>query len=196
MTHQRSRSTKPIPQGLSFARTMMVLSGFSPLFLLWAMRGSNFIPDKIFVPVCVSLVVIPNLFLLLRLYIAKKQNETRILSIERSEDHRDHVLVYLLAMLLPFYSEDLSDMRSFVSTLLALSFVIFTFHHLNLHYLNLLFAIFGYRIFTIYPPKADNPLTGNVNFVLLTRRYFLPSGDKVTVYRISDTVYIEKQEGV
>lgn len=175
---------------------MMVLSGFSPLFLLWAMRGSNFIPDIIFIPACIGLVLIPNLLLLMRLYIAKKQNETRILSIERSEDHRDHVLVYLLAMLLPFYSEDLSDMRSFLSTLLALSFVIFMFYHLNLHYLNLLFAIFGYRIFTIYPPQDDNPLTGNVNFILLTRRYFLLSGNKVTVYRLSDTVYIEKQEGV
>ncbi|MDQ7088938.1 MAG: hypothetical protein Q9Q13_14260 [Acidobacteriota bacterium] len=33
-----------------------------------------------------------------------------------AEDHRDHILVYLFAMLLPFYSEDLATWRDLGAT--------------------------------------------------------------------------------
>jgi hypothetical protein len=36
---------------------------------------------------------------------------------------------------------------------------VFLFWHLNLHYMNLLFAALGFRVFTVYPP-ADGPAPG------------------------------------
>jgi hypothetical protein len=65
------------------------------------------------------------------------------------------------------------------------------FWHLNLHYMNLLFAIFGYRVFTISTPKDDNPLSGRDTQVLLTPRISLEPGEHIVAYRLSDTVYFE-----
>lgn len=182
------------PQGLGFARFMMVLGSFAPLFLLWAIRGNHLIPSIYFVPACLTLAVLPNLFLGWRWQTAKRHKELREISVGQAEDHRDHILVYLFSMLLPFYSESLDDLHSLAATLAALAFIIFLFWHLNLHYMNLLFAFLGYRVFTVYPPKDNNPLTGRLSFVLLTRREVLSPDDRLIAYRLSDTVYIESEE--
>ena len=36
-------------EGLKAARVLMVLSSISPLFILWAIRGNNLIPDRWFI---------------------------------------------------------------------------------------------------------------------------------------------------
>jgi hypothetical protein len=60
--------------------------------------------------------------------------------------------------------------------------------------MNLGFAAFGYRIFTIYPPSDENSLTGKTSLALITRRVSLPSGERLIAYRLSDTVYLEMAE--
>jgi hypothetical protein len=57
--------------------------------------------------------------------------------------------------------------------------------------MNVLFALLGYRVFTIYPPMDRNPLTGQSSQVLITRRTAISPGERLIAYRISDTVYIE-----
>ena len=178
-------------EGLKAARLLMVLSSISPLFILWAIRGSNLIPDRYFIPFCVLMVVVPNAFLWLRIRTAKKQADKRELTVGAADDHRDHILVYLFAMLLPFYSEDLGSWRYLAASLAALAFIVFLFWHLNLHYMNLLFAALGYRVFTLYPPADGNPLTGRTRHAVITRRVSLASGDRLVAYRVSDTVYLE-----
>lgn len=175
---------------LKVARLLMVLSSISPLFILWAIRGNSLLPDVWFIPLCALMVVIPNGFLWLRIRTAKKQNDKRELTIGSADDHRDHILVYLFAMLLPFYSEDLGSGRLLAASLAALAFIVFLFWHLNLHYMNLVFAVRGYRIFTVSPP-ADNPLTGRTRQAVITRRVSLASGERLIAYRLSDTVYLE-----
>lgn len=178
-------------QGLRFARFLMVLSSISPLFILWAIRGSSLIPDIYFTLFCALMIAVPNLFLWLRIRIVRKLQLRRQLVVGTAEDHKDHLLVYLFAMLLPFYTISLSAWRDFGATLAALIFIIFLFWHLNLHYMNVLFALFGYRVFTLYPPKAENPISGKESKVLITRRTYIPEGEKLDVYRLSDTVYFE-----
>ena len=86
------------------------------------------------------------IFLWRRINIAKKQNDKRIIKVGTADDHKDHILVYLFATLLPFYSVGIESLRDIGTTLVALIFVIFLFLHLNLHYMNILFAMKGYRI--------------------------------------------------
>jgi len=172
----------------------MVLSSVSPLFVLWAIRGSKLVPDSYLLSFCALMVALPNLFLWLRIQAAKKHQVKSELVVGSAEDHRDHLLVYLFAMLLPFYPIDTGSWRDFAALISALGFVVFLFWHLNLHYMNLLFAIGGYRVFTIVPPKDDNPLSGRVNLVLITPRITLLSGDRIIAYRLSDTVYFEAKE--
>lgn len=184
----------PMPQdeGLKAARLLMVLSSISPLFILWAIHGNSLVPDLYFIGFCSLMVVLPNSFLWLRITTAKRSQDKRNLTIGRADDHRDHLLVYLFAMLLPFYSADLCDWRLFSATIAALAFIVFLFWHLNLHYMNLFFAVLGYRVFTVYSPEDSNPYTGKATFALITRRAGLNAGEQITAYRISDTVYLEE----
>jgi len=180
-------------EGLKAARLLMVLSSISPLFILWAIRGNSLIPDRWFVSFCALMVVLPNVFFWLRILTAKKQSDKRELTVGTAEDHRDHILVYLFAMLLPFYSEDLGSWRHLGASLAALGFIVFLFWHLNLHYMNLIFAAIGYRVFTVYPPADGNPLSGRARHALITRRVSLAPGDQLVAYRLSDTVYLEAE---
>lgn len=178
-------------EGMKVARLLMVLSSISPLFVLWAIRGVKHIPDVYVVGFCMLMVAIPNLALWFRIATARTHHDKRPLVIGLAEDHRDHLLVYLFAMLLPFYPVDLGDPRDLAATLVALAFIVFLFWHLNLHYMNVFFALLGFRVFTIYPPADNNRLTGKAGQVLITRRVSLHPGDRVEAYRISDTVYME-----
>lgn len=181
----------PIVQGLQVTRLIMVLSSMAPLFVLWAVRGSPSVPDVYFIPSCLLLAFVPTLILIRRIRLARQNNDCQTKMIGRADDHRDHILVYLFAMLLPFYTVNLQDGREFAATVLALLFILFLFWHLNLHYMNLLFAMRGYRVFTVRPDGTDRH-GSKAPFVLLTRREMLVKGEEVETYRLSDTVFIEK----
>lgn len=181
-------------EGLKVARLLMVLSSISPLFVLWAIRGSKLLPDHYLLSFCALMVILPNFFLWLRIRTAKKLQERKELVIGSAEDHRDHLLVYLFAMLLPFYPVETGTWRDFAALISALGFVVFLFWHLNLHYMNIVFAICGYRVFTILPPKEENPISGRISLVLITPRTSVLSGERIVAYRLSDTVYFEAQE--
>ena len=134
-------------EGLKMARLLMVMSSISPLFILWAIRGNSLIPDHYFICFCALMVLLPNAFLWLRIRTAKRNNDRREVIVGTADDHRDHILVYLFALLLPFYSEDIGTLRDLAATIGALSFIVFLFWHLNLHYMNLVFAVLDYRVF-------------------------------------------------
>lgn len=178
-------------EGLKIFRLLMVLSSIAPLFIIWGIRGNALIPDIYFIPFCIIMVVVPYTFLGLRIRTARKQKDKRELVAGRIEDSRYHLLVYLFAMLLPLFTIELNTWRNFSAIMVALVFIIFLFWHLNLHYMNIVFAIFGYHVFTVYPPKDDNPLSGKNNFVLITFKDSISEDDKITAYRISNSVYLE-----
>ena len=178
-------------EGLRAARLLMVLSSVSPLFILWAIRGTTLISDRWFAGICALMVVLPNVFLWLRIRTARAQSDRREIVVGTADDHRDHVLVYLFAMLLPFYSEDIGTWRDLGATIAALAFIVFLFWHLNLHYMNLWFAVRGLRVFTVYPPADGNPLTGKTRQAIITSRVSLAPGERLVSYRLSDTVYLE-----
>lgn len=188
-----SRPPNTHREGLKAARLLMVLSSISPLFILWAIGGNSLIRDFWFVSFCALMVFVPNTFLWWRIRTAKKQSDKREITVGKADDHRDHLLVYLFAMLLPFYSEDVNTWRDFGATMAALAFIVFLFWHLNLHYMNLLFAAFGFRVFTVYPPADGNALTGKTRQALISRRVSLSPGTRITAYRLSDTVYLEAE---
>jgi hypothetical protein len=175
-------------EGLPLVRLAMIVSSLSPLFLLWAIRGVKPFPDKQLVPACVLLIVVPNFALILRIWIAKRRKDIRTIAIKVADDPRDHLLVYLFAMLIPLIDANIGSPRDSAATIVALLLVIFLFWHLNLHYMNVLFAILGYRVFTV---RDDD---GSQVFVVLSKRASLPPQSSLRVYRLSNTVYIEQRE--
>ena len=176
--------------GLPFVRFFMVLTSLSPLFLLWAIRGVDPIPDKIFIPVCLCTILISHIVVWLRFRIVKNQNSKHPFTVGRTEDNRHHILVYLLGILLPFYRGDIDTMREMYAAIAALIVVVFIFVSLNLHYINIGFILLRYRIFAIYPShKGHNPNSAPI--ILISRRTTVKEDTTLMVYRISDTVYWE-----
>lgn len=179
-------------EGLKTARLMMVLSSMTPLFVLWAIRGVALIPDKYFIPICLGLILLPNAVLYARVRVAHSRSDTKLITVGTADDHRDHLLVYLFAMLIPLYDANLGGDRDFAATVVAFAFIVFLFWHLNLHYMNLIFAIVGYRVYTIHPPVKGDSVSGKCSFVLLTKRSSLADGEELTALRLSNTVFLEK----
>lgn len=188
-----SKRPKQTAEGVPLARLCMVLASLSPLFILWAIRGIKCVPDSILVPVCVSLVLLPNLVLFGRLALAKRANDVQSKVIGSADDHRDHLLVYLFAVLLPLWDAGSDSTRSAVGIVVALLFVVFLFWHMNLHYMNLLFALIGRRVYSVYDQANESMATDPAGFILITRRNALPVGTRIDAYRISNRVYWEKE---
>jgi len=107
----------------------MVLSSISPLFILWAIRGNSLIPDHYFIGFCALMVLLPNAFLCLRIGTAKRNNDRREVNCRYSRRSSRPYPGLPVAMLLPFYSEDLGTLRDLAATLVALAFIVFLFWH-------------------------------------------------------------------
>lgn len=180
--HHRSGASLPI------VRILMIVSSMAPLFVLLAFRGTPLIPDSVLLASCTGLIVGPYVAIAWRVRRAKTSNDRYSLPVERYEDHRDHLLVYLFAILLPFYMANLTTWRDVLALAAAIFFVGFAFWHMNLHHLNVAFAARGYRVYTVYGPTTK---TGEAHArVLITRRSSLATG-RIAALRLSDTVYLE-----
>lgn len=178
------------------ARLLMVLSSFSPLFLLWAMQKVG--PIKCYEYIiltpkqwwigCLLLATIPTAVLYFRYRIARNNKDEVELTVMRSEDHSEHLLTYLVANLLPFYSSPINSVRSLATVIAAIAFVIFIMWRMNLHYINLYFALQGYKVYTITLNEAQGRKA-----ILLSKRNYIAVDAKVRGTRLSNTVFIETE---
>ena len=99
--------------------------------------------------------------------------------------------MYLFAMLIPLYGLDLGGARDIAAVLVAFAFIVFIFWHMNLHYMNVAFAVLGYRVYTIVMESPAGSPKGSV--VLLSKRHVRPpAGTSIDGLRISDTVFMER----
>jgi hypothetical protein len=178
--------------GLPIARLLMVVSSLAPLFLLWAIRGAPPISDCYWVVGCLALAIVPNLALLWRWRSARRSNDHRIIIVASARDQSDHLVVYLFAMLLPLYSVSLGNGRELFAVAAAFAFIVFLFWHMNLHYMNIAFAAFGYRVYTTQM-RGRGEVAGNA-IILLSKRTSPPAANtSIDGLRISDTVFVEKE---
>jgi hypothetical protein len=181
-----------VNRGLPIARLLFVIGSLAPLFLLWAIRGAPPVPDCYWVAICLGLATIPNLVLLWRWRTAKRANDHRMLIVAAARDQSGDLLVYLFAMLLPLYTANLANARELFSVAAAFVFIVFLFWHMNLHYMNIVFAMIGYRAYTVEMGPRQGTPGGAV--VLLSKRIAPPAiGASIDGLRLSDTVFVEKE---
>ncbi len=81
-----------------------------------------------------------------------------------------------------------------MALILALAFIIVLFWRLNLHYVNILFAIGGFHIFSVYPPTQDNLYANPDSYILITRSRTLHTGQNIVGLRLSNTVYMQVED--
>ncbi|MBY3476151.1 hypothetical protein HFN78_35575 [Rhizobium laguerreae] len=183
-------------EGLEITRFILVWSSLSPVFVLWAIRGVAAISDWYWIPVCVGLFLFPSLILWWILRQARNSENTKTILISSAKDQREHLLTYLFAMLIPLFDANTDEIRDLTAVSLALVFVMFLFWHMRLHYMNLFFALWGYRIFTVEAKigttETDRKRERFVTYAVISRRHFIPDDDTVTGYRLGGRVLFDK----
>lgn len=188
----RSGLRRQTREGLIPERLAMVLSSLAPLFILWAIRGIDLFPH-LWVAIGATLAgVVPTALLVYRCRTAKRENDKETLTVETAENQQGYVLTYLFAILLPFYRDTIDSPVEFAAMLTALSIIVFLFYHLNYHYINVLFALRGYRVIAVHPDAAAGKYGRTTSFAVITRRHNLLPKDRIIAYRLSNTVYLEE----
>ena len=201
--------SKPVrpPKGLVTYRLMMIIGSFAPLFILLIIKGSptitdknlqtvSLVPENIYSWTLAALAIIPTLAICLRIRHSLKAKDSRTITAGEVTDSREQLLIYLLPLILPLYQNSYSSMRDVWAVLALMLFIIYILYHLDLHYMNLIFAFFGYRVYTVRAEDSKNPANSQCPFVILSRRHNIPSGVELSLHRISDTVYIEYESVV
>lgn len=177
---------------MSAVRFLLIWSSLSPVFLLWALRGTAAVPDKIFVPICLALFLVPSVVLWLLWRRNVHIENTRTIEIRSAQDPKDHLLTYLFAMLLPLWQAGLGTPRDLYASFAALLLIIFVFWHMGLHYMNVLFAVRGYRVYTVQAgAEGDNQKL--LTYAVISKRSHIPVGGAVlTGYRLGGNVLVDK----
>lgn len=196
MDSKHRKSTKKIDGAgsLGVVRLLLVWSSLSPVFLLWALRGTSAIPDKYFVPACLVMFGAPSALLVAFWKNARESQNTRTIDVATSENPKDHLLTYLFAILIPLYQTSLGGIRDLAAVAVALLLVVFLFWHLRLHYMNLAFALFGYRIFTVETPALGVAGAQTTTYAIISRRTVIPTGKPLTGYRLGGRVLVDTAE--
>jgi hypothetical protein len=172
-------------EGVPVVKFMMLLSSMTPLFLLIGLRGiaATVISDRSLWIIIGIVVILPFLFLYLRIQAAIKSNNVMNVDTTDNSDNKDYLFTYLFTVLLPMYSFTITNCRDAFALLFALIVVLFVLWNMNLHFINIFFAIQGYKVYTL------NKLDGAI---LLSVRHNLPvNAQDMMVHRISNSVFIE-----
>jgi hypothetical protein len=179
---------KLVKEDLTFFRGMLILASMSPVFLVWAILGMEKIPDQYFIPTCLLLVLVPHFFLLARIRIALKNKTEKELTIETAKDSKENLLTYFFPLILPLMAVSFSSWRGFAATIFLFLLMAFASWHLRVFYINIFFAIFGYRIFKITQPT--NGLSSNTDDrILITKHAQLIKGEKIVAVNLGGNVY-------
>jgi len=96
-------------------------------------------------------------------------------------------------MLIPLFGVDLGGTRDIAAVFAAFLFIVFIFWHMNLHYMNVAFAVFGYRVFTVEAATARREDAPTRGVVVLSKRNSIAAGTQINGIRLSDTVFVEKE---
>ena len=175
-----------------FLRLIFVIASLSPLFIIWGLKGFKQIPDYFLVPAVILVLILSNGIVLYRWAIVKKQNLTVQAQVQDATDHREHLVVYLLAVLLAMFGANAADMRELSALFFALFLIVILFWYSNLHYLNVAFALFGFKTFTATRKVEGNNSISTLKVVVLTRRSWIEDGESIICYRLSHDIWVEK----
>lgn len=175
---------------MDLTRLILVLACMAPLFILMAIRGVGILPWEIYFPGFIGLALIPNFILVVRIFVAVKNDDRKRIRVTNSTDNREQLITYIFAMLLPLFQSSVSTEQDLYAALCALLFVVYIFGHMELYYMNFFFALAGYRILSVRPDSASGNFS--VSHVLITKKNSIPNNLDINPIRITDFLLFDK----
>lgn len=162
----------------------MLLSSLSPLFILIGIRGmDNLMPYWLLWIIICALLAFPFSVLLLRIHLSKTLDDKYTVNVKKNKLNKEYLFTYLFTVLLPLYSVTITNEKEFMAILFAIIFVVFVLWNLNLHFINIFFALKGYKVYTL--PQQNSAI------LLTTRNYLDDELKSITAHRLSNSVFIE-----
>lgn len=174
---------------MDFLRFVLVLACMAPLFLLMAIRGIGLVPWEIYFPVFLGLAIVPNIYLALRIYVASRRNDRKLIRVEQVTDNREQLITYVFATLLPLFQSTVSTNQDLYAALCALLLIIFVFGHMELYYMNFFLALAGYRVLSLKPTIGS---ASQVSHILITKKRQLSAGVEIQPVRITNFLLFDK----
>jgi len=158
-----------------------MLSCLAPLFILMMIKGVDplLCSNKLLMIVCSSFILTPLFFVLLRIFLARKQNDKLQIEIQEVTQNKEYVFTYFFTVLLPLYGITLTTVREFYAYVAAVSLIFIILFRLNLYYTNVFFILFKYNVYIIKPN----------NYVVISRTELTPNST-IIPYRLSNSVFI------
>jgi hypothetical protein len=175
---------------VDFLRFVLVLACMAPLFLLMAIRGVGVVPWEFYFPIFIGLAIFPNIYLVVRIAVAIRRNDRKLIRVGGVTDNREQLITYVFATLLPLFQSSASTDQDLYASLCALLLIIFVFGHMELYYMNFFFALAGYRVISLKPSARQS--SAQVDHVLITKRRQLPEGTDMQPVRVTDFLLFDK----
>jgi hypothetical protein len=164
----------------AFARFLLFLSSFSPLFLVFGLLDSfHSSAARI---TCYAIAGVSAICLGVFLWAASRislQSIEAATARPRDSDTIGYVVTYLI----PFLTLGTSDWASRAALILFIAVVAVLYVRSNIFYVNPLLSLVGYRLFEVE--------AGVSTLILITKRSFVAPGVEIRARRLSDYVYWE-----
>jgi hypothetical protein len=167
---------------MNLIKFILVLACMAPLFILMAIRGIGVVPWEWYFPAFLALAIVPNLYLLLRMWQARRLNDRKRITVDFATDNREQLITYIFAMLLPLFQSSVSTESDLYAALAATLIVVFIFGHMELYYMNFVLAFMGFRIISVNAGAGQF----GVSHVLITKRTNFSGQLQLTPLRITD----------
>lgn len=182
-----------VKEGFVVLRLGLVLWALSPVFFIWAIRGSAVVNQMWLCGLAATTILLPAMIFWWRLRQAKSSSsggDIEELTVKRLTDRREHLLSYLFPLVMSSWEFDFKSPRELIACLCVMLFTGIAFWHLQLTYVNLWFAITGFRSVQVERNSSTNHPLRPV--ILLTRCTRLSEGDTVDAYRVTNSLYLHK----
>jgi hypothetical protein len=165
------------------AQTLLFLSSFSPLFLMFGLLDSfgSTIPEWIWY--ALAGLYLLGLLIFFRLVAGLASDS---ILVDRARPRDGDAIGYVVTYLIPFLALSTSDWRARAALLVFILVVAVLYVRSHIFYVNPILSLVGYRLFEIE--------AGRGYVILLTRRRFLEPGGTITARRLSDYVFLERSD--
>jgi hypothetical protein len=167
-----------------FARILLFLSSYAPLFVVFALRNPC---QSLLVEIAlygIAAISVLGLLLFIRQGLSIAATTIEI----KSASNRDaEAMAYVVTYFIPFLGVTCSDMSSIVSIFLVYVVICVIYVTANLIHVNPVLNLMGYHLFEIEDTNGK-PST------LITRRDYVAPHDKIPAAMLSNYILLEKKD--
>ena len=164
----------------------LFISAYTPLLLILILKYLN--PSDFIFFICIFLLILVNLIWIIIFKITRSWTSSTYTvkkSINRSSDALDYIIAYVIT----FLGFEFKTWQDITSIFILLIVIFFVYVHSNLIFTNPLLNIFGFKIQQVEVQEGGE-------MVLITKKFNLKKGDKITVKNMSDNIFLEVKKNV